>query len=156
MKIVHILALLVRLFAIGLFVYALNNTVFLTAMMVNPYDAFKLSLFFIPAVYFLIVILLWFYPYKVIAKLSDVAKIEGEPEALNDAFEIIDALFIVFGLFLVFCVVSDAIYWISLSLNGSFDANHKAGVLLTVVEGVIALFVLFYRSNIYAFVKNFR
>lgn len=156
MKVVHVLALLVRLFSIGLFVYALNNTVFLTAMMVNPQDAFKPSLFLMPAVYFLIVILLWFYPHRVIAKLSDVAKIEGESKALHYTFEIVDALFIVFGLFLAFHVVSDTVYWIVLSLYDSaegFNENQKAGVTSTVIEAAIAILVIFYRQKIYTVLK---
>lgn len=162
MKIVHVLALAVRLFAIGLFVYALNTGV-VAAMMSKEVDAFLLVGYVIPIAYILIAVLLWFFPFTVIASLIKGFKIESDEESAYKTSEIIDAMFIVLGLFLLFRVISDGTYWFMLSQYAStgdvpvdLGADRKASIAATVVEAVIALVIIFGRKGIYNFIKKFR
>lgn len=162
MKIAHILALAVRLFAIGLFVYALNTGV-LAALMSKEVDAFLLVGYVIPIAYILVAILLWFFPFTVISNLIKGFKIEGDEESAYKTSEIIDAMFIILGLFLLFRVIADGTYWFMLNQYAStgdvpveLGADRKANIVATIVEGVIALLIIFGRKGIYTFVKKFR
>ncbi|QSP94308.1 hypothetical protein LPB19_14145 [Marinobacter salinisoli] len=153
MKPTHYFAILVRLFAIVLAIYAVRQSAFLIEMLRDgDVQGYELSFTFTLVSTLCPLIasaLLWFFPMT-------VSRIVIRPE-LDQAFEpigvkdLLTVLVLAIGVYVFYLTVSDAVYWITLwqmSQDSYSDAalylgnDSKAAMLTTVIELFISLGLL--------------
>ncbi|MCP3671162.1 MAG: hypothetical protein GY814_12160, partial [Gammaproteobacteria bacterium] len=151
MKLEHIVALAIRLFAIVLAIYAIRNGVSLVPHFAE--QGWKVAAPIHAGIMVSLVVLaiaLWWFPLTVAKGLvnfkeganQDVCKVE--PKVLEAA------AYTVLGLYLLFGVLSDVIYWLFILLVTNrnpqmmieITLEQKAAMVTTAVEFVFVLFLL--------------
>jgi len=153
---------LIRLFSIGLFVYTLTLSI---SIFITPdwKDSSGFLLFILPATFFIVSILLWFFPFTAIGNLTRGFAIELDKDEELKKSDIANLLFILMGLYLLYFAISDIAYWlIYLHFNTSSDfpteirADEKANFGATIIELALSLFLIFGRKGIYFFINKAR
>ena len=151
MKLEHIVALIVRLFAIALAVYALRNGITFVPYIYGQGGILQANIFAGVIVSFLIIaIVLWKFPLTVARKLvafREPGNIEIESVSENQ----IQVLAVsVLGFYFLFYVVSDITYWFYIWLMSQRNSgiqielsiDQKGQMVSTAIEFVFALFLL--------------
>jgi hypothetical protein len=157
MELKKVIAIFLKFFAICLFLYTLNDAANWIPLLADPA--------YVPAVYFqlasilivfLLSLFLWFFPLTVASKLLPKTK-ETKNEVTSISYSDLQTiLFTTLGLYLLFNVLSDLVYWGSfLSIYGksSFDQPlitpyDKAAIFTTVIELILVLLLLFGQSGL--------
>jgi hypothetical protein len=151
MKLEHIIALIVRLFSIVLVVYALRNGITFVPFLYGQGDLLQANIFAGLMVSILIIaIVLWKFPLTVARNLvafREPGNIEIESVSEN---QIQVVAFSVLGLYFLFYVVSDIVYWFYLWLVSQrdpeipmeFSIDQKGQMVSTAIEFVFVLFLL--------------
>lgn len=160
-----IVAIAVRLFAIFLGIYVLRTLfgfVQFTSEMTFDAKAILVSVAVVGAMAGAVV-LLWFFPLSVARKLLPVMK---EPRSEPNVG--VDTLFalalVLMGLWILANAVIDGIYWISTLLAmrsvdiqfSTLTPSDKAAMVATVVETIIAMFLILGSTGIRNVVYRFR
>lgn len=149
MKPTHYFAILIRLFAIGLAIYAVRQSSFLIEMLKDgDVQGYGLSLTFAwlsTLSPLLVSLLLWFFPMT-------VSRFVIRPE-MDQAFEpigvegLLTVLVLAIGVYVFYLTISDAVYWITLwqmsqdsySESSLYLGNDsKAAMVTTGIEFVIS------------------
>ena len=151
MKLEYIVALAVRLFSIVVAIYALSNLVTIGPYFyqqdwhITTYAYVSLMVLLV-----LIAIYLWKFPLTVTRKLIPFEK-HIDTESQQVSYEQIQLVaFTVLGLYLLFNVVSDIIYWSTILFISFRDSNipveisidQKGQMVATVIELIFVLFLL--------------
>lgn len=146
----HVVAVAVRLFAIGLTVYAVTNTVGSTPFYFG--GEFESKIFLLVVVVTLLTLgaafLLWRFPLWIASKLFKYDHFESRASASITGSELQTVAFTVLGIYFLFKAIVAGVYWIfwfSSVRSMGFDPDAKAwaSVLMTLVEFVLACFLVF-------------
>lgn len=156
------MAVSIRLFSVGLFVYALNMGVGVISM-ASISENYGLAGFILPGSLLVISVLLWFFPFTASASLTRGFQIEQASDQNYEFNEIADFLVVLVGIYLLYHVVSDAAYWI-LILQFTSASNYpieitpdqKALIGSTVVEAFMAVCLILGRKGVINFIKTVR
>ena len=160
-----IVALAVRLFAVVLAIYALRNGVSLVPFFHE--QGWQSSSYFLAAIMVVLLILavvLWKFPLAVARGLVGFRN-RGEAEVVSTNAEQIQVVgFTVLGMYLLFYVVSDVVYWGSILLIGQRNPElllevtpeQKGLMAATIIEFIFALFLLLGANRIVDLIKKFR
>ena len=159
---IHILAVAIRLFSIGLFVYALNMGVGVISM-ASIAENYGLVGFVLAGSLLIISVLLWFFPFTALASLTRGFQVELTDDQNYEFNEVADFLVVLVGIYLLYHVVSDAAYWI-LILQLTSASNYpieitpdqKALVGATIVEAILAVWLILGRKGLINFIKAAR
>ena len=162
MTAVHIAILIVRIFAVLIAYFSIQN--FVNAFTFYS-DSFALQwLSYAMALSpVLIAACIWFLPYTAVGFLAGKID-EGEkrisPVSL-DQFTTITYLILV--VYLLFNVISDSVYWFSISqyiksneLISGLTEDQRASINATVVEALFVIFLMVGRKKIVSALKAFR
>ena len=165
MKLEHIVALIIRLFAIVIAIYALHNGVtdgpyfYQQGWHITSYAFVSLMLLLV-----LIAIYLWFFPLTVTNKLLSFQKhSHSEKQPINyEQFQFV--AFTLLGIYLLFNVVSDVIYWATILFISFRDSNipielsldQKGQIIATVIELIFVLFLLLGTNGIIRLLHKLR
>lgn len=165
MKLEHIVALAVRLFAIVLGLYALRNGVSLVPFF-HGQEWEGASYLFAGgmAVLFLVAVYLWKYPFTVsrgLVAFKEPGDVEVE-SATASQLEV--AGFTILGLYLAFSVLSDLSYWAIIwfvsQRNSDFQVELSieqiAGMVATAIEFIFVLFLLLGAKRMRALLRQLR
>lgn len=156
MEVKQIVALLVKVFALALALYSLNNTASIISFIQD--STFRDTAYFQIAsstCLLLVALFLWFFPFSVAAKILPAGSEESKHVG-NITYEDMRAIcFTTIALYLLFNVVSDAFYWGSFFVIYNTDPNNlleispfeKASIFTTVIELMILLPLLFGRKG---------
>jgi len=152
MKLEHLVALAVRLFAIVLALYAIRNGISLVPQFQKQgweeatpfYIALMTSLIFLS-------VILWKFPLTVARGLVNFRESSQTNDNLINKKSIEAAAYTVLGLYLLFGVLSDAVYWATMLLLSNrnpqlmfeFSIDQKATIFTTVIEFIFVLFLIF-------------
>ena len=161
---IHIIALIARLFAIALFLIAIRDLAAALLVADDPVTTKSLFPLYSAAIASLIAAaMLWFFPLTVAKKIYPVKLKETSHESLtSDDFYSLG--FIILGSFLLFYVLSDAIYWLVLVTLGNREASgyfvlnleNKAAMITTAFEFLIAMYLILGSSGIVNLIKKVR
>ena len=165
MKLEHIVALAVRLFAIALAVYALRNGISLVPYFHDQeWQIASYAYAALVACFLLLAIYLWYFPLTVSRRLVAFRE-PGEADigsATSDELQIIG--FTILGIYLLFYVLSDVIYWgfiwfISNRNQGvpiELSLEQVASMLSTAIELVFVLFLILGAKGIVRLIRKLR
>lgn len=162
MKPQYYLAIAVRLFAIFLFLYSMQQSRMLLELLINGYvNDVALPIWFGIVVSLLplaVSLVLWFFPLTV-SQLILTEEINQPFEPINIQ-PLLTVLIIAIGLFFIYYAISDSIYWATILKMSSMGAVNgtkisppdetNAYVLSTIIELVMALLFIF-KANTLAF-----
>ena len=153
MKLEYIVAIGVRLFAIGLGVNVLRSLSLIPAYLSGTTTHAELLPFYGSTIALaLLVLVLWNFPLLVARKISSFP--QQEESVLNDDayIKLLEIGLILLGFYLLYYVISDGVYWfiyfLSASKNEYYDSvdsvgpDQVANMLTTIVELVVASFLL--------------
>lgn len=159
---IHLMAVSIRLFSIGLFVYALNMGVGVISM-ASIAENYGLAGFILPGSLVIISVLLWLFPFTALASLTRGFRVELANDQNHGFNEIADFLIVLVGIYLLYHVVSDASYWILiLQITSASDypieitPDQKALIGATVVEAILAVCLILGRKGLINFMKTAR
>lgn len=165
MKLEHVVALAVRLFAIALALYALKNGI--TTLPYFQEQEFEVASYLYILLMFgflLLSIYLWFFPLTVSSRIATFEG-NGVTEAASaTANEIQVVGFNILGMYLLFNVVSDIVYWLTIwfigNRNNNIDitptASQISSMIATGVELVFAVALLLGASGITRVINKLR
>lgn len=165
MKLEHIVALAVRLFAIAVAIYTLRTGISLVPYFYDQewvgasysYAGLMLTLF-------LISVGLWMFPLTIARRLVAFRE-PGEVDVKSASVDQIQTIaFSVLGLYLLYYVLSDIVYWgfiLFISLRDNvipieLSINQIGLILATVVELIFVLFLLLGARGIVMLLRKFR
>lgn len=160
---IQLSAVAIRLFSIGLFVYALTTVVSLISI-VSYSETVPIISYIIPASLFLIAILLWFFPFSALANLTRGFQIDLDKERDYSFDEVANFLIVILGLYFLYHAISDVVYWALLlqftassNLPGvEISADQKANIGATVIEAIMAFYLIMGRRGILKLLKIVR
>ena len=165
MRLEHIVGLAVRLFSIVLAIYALRNGVSLVPYFQEQgWNAALYSYLALMVGLLLVSIYLWYFPLTVSSRLV-AFRGEGATDAGSaSSSEIQTVGFTVLGMYLLFNVVSDIIYWLTILFIGnrnnnvdfSLSADQISGMVATCVELVFSVALLLGASGITKTINKIR
>ena len=156
----------IRLFAIAVFLLALSKVAGIAAYFLGKDDineAIISGIIFIALV--LISILLWLFPISIAKKILPIVSEQeiNSPWTLNDLKE---AGLVLIGIYILFYVLSDAIYWFVIVLVGNsyndpittfeLQPDEIANIYTTGIEFIIACFLIFGSRGIVNFINYIR
>ncbi len=151
MKLEHIVALAIRLFAIVVAIYALTNGVSLVPHFYQQgWQESSYLLAVIMAGLLLLAIYLWVFPLTVSRKLVEF-KEPGKVDVTSASANQIQVVgFTILGFYLLFNVISDVVYYLSLvfisarntELMIKFTPEQKSAIFATAIEFLFVLFLL--------------
>jgi hypothetical protein len=164
MKLEHIVALAVRIFAIVLALYAIRNGVsFFTFFLGQELES--VSYYYASGMFllFVLAIILWMFPLTVARGIVKFHE-PGETDLSSISDNRIQVIgFSILGLFLLFHVISDITYWSVIWLvsqrSSSFpelSLDQIAQMVATAIELVFVLFLLFGARGISKFLHKWR
>ncbi|MEM7081935.1 MAG: hypothetical protein AAF465_04320 [Pseudomonadota bacterium] len=140
-------ALLVRLFCVGLVVHSFQTAFFSLEMSDPVYTRIAIAYFGIALIFSAI---LWKFPLLI---ARSMIKPDSESEEPSDwsKNEFYCFGFVVVGLLWLVLALSDLVYWFSFAIYGShfdsysnqLDADQKAAIVSTLFEVIIALTLIF-------------
>jgi len=165
MKLEHIVALAVRLFAIALAIYALRNGISLVPYFYEQgshgssysYAAVMIVLLFVA-------VGLWYFPLTVTQNLVTFRGAGETDLSSASADQLQLAGFTILGLYLLFHVLSDVVYWGSIWFivqrsSGppiELSLDQKARMAATLIELIFVLFLLLGTRRIVDLLRKFR
>ena len=156
MKLEHIVALAVRLFAIAIAIYAIRDGLSYLVMFLGQEQQGVSFLFGgVIAVLLLLAIYLWLFPLTVARGLVKFRE-PGEAEITSASAHQIQVVgFTILGIYLLFYVVSDVFYWFVIWFVSQrehavpeLSLDQIASMISTFVELVFVLFLLLGASGI--------
>ncbi len=164
MKPVHVIALVARLFAIALFLVAVRDLSAAIWVADDPTATHKLIPLYAASIASLVVAaMLWIFPFSIANKIYPVKNEEQSHRSLSSN-ELYSLGFIILGLYLLFFVLSDAIFWLLLVVMGARETpgypimtlENKAQMITTAIEFVIAMFLILGSNGVVSLVRKFR
>jgi hypothetical protein len=164
MKASHILAVIIRLFSIALFIYAVNSIPFIFSM--NQYQdslvPLVLSLIVIVLVLF-VAVFLWKFPLSIARKITEIP---GETDTLPSSMsseEFASICFFTLGLYLLYRVTGELVYWVKFlndplvqQMQGEIPADQMASLWALGIRTALVVVLLFGNKNIVQFLKWLR
>ena len=165
MTLEQIVALAVRLFAIVLAIYALRNGISLV-----PYfheQGWQGSSYLYAALMIVLLVFaigLWKFPLTVARGLVNFREHGKVGLASASAEQVQVVAFTVLGLYLLFYVISDVVYWCVILFIGQrnhelmlgITTDQKASMAATIIELIFALFLLLGTNRIVELIHRFR
>ena len=126
-------------------------------------DHYSIAAFIIPGSLVLISIILWFFPFSVLAVLTKGFRLNVDQEQDYQFPQVAEFLIILLGLYLLYFVISDAAYWI-LVLQFSagqeypmeITAETKAMLVATALEAIMAFSLILGRKGLLKIVNKVR
>lgn len=165
MKPTHYFAIMIRLFAIALAVYAIRQSSVLFELLTNgSIQDFELSIVFVLVTVLcplVVSILLWFFPMTVSASII-------RPE-LDQSFEptgaagLLTVLVLAIGLYVLYFAISDSVYWLTLWQMSRdnyseaalyLGAESKANMIATGIELLLAVVLVARARTVSGFMLN--
>lgn len=159
---IQIIALIIRLFAIFLFVSIIRNDVPRLFLLLNQPEAGSLYIAY-PILFIILttVAVLWFFPLSIAKKLLPNEDTSSKIYWENDS--LLSIGFVLMGIFLIYKVISDLTYWFFIMLysigNGpqiELRATDKISIYVTIVELILSLFLIFGSRGISNLIMKFR
>ena len=143
---------MVRLFAIALFVYGVSRLEYVinfssySDSYVDQSIIFSIVSSVLPMV---ISIIIWFFPLLVAQKIlpsSDDSKVE------IDAHSLLTVFVLAIGLYAIYYAIADSLYWLTLAnvfvrdefggISKTFSNQDKSSIVATVIQFLLAVFLL--------------
>jgi len=165
MKLEHIVALAVRLFSIAVAIYALRNAISLVPYFQEQgWGTASYAYLALMVGLLLLSVYLWYFPLTVSSRLVTF-KGDGIAEAKSaSAKEIQDVGFTILGMYLLFNVISDVTYWLTIWFIGNRNSNidvtptadQISSMIATGVELVFAVTLLLGAAGITRLINKLR
>lgn len=154
MKLEYLVAIGVRLFAIGLAVNVLRSLSLVPTYLNDSTSHSELIVFYVTtAAFALLALMLWVFPLIVARKIG--AFPPQDPDALkDDAYHrLLEVGLILVGIYLLYFAIADAAYWIYLIRHSAdmveaygeypgLTPANTASIVYTAVEFVLAIFLI--------------
>ena len=165
MKLEYLVAVAVRLFSIALLIYVLRNFVNVISIVTDT------NLGILPIAYLgtfvaiiLIAILLWNFPLIIAHKITGFPSMEESNIETPEFEELLSIGLILLGLYLLFYVISDLLYWgiawLALqrdtSSDLSFNFDQKIAISITFIELVFAAYLILGNRTITKLIRGIR
>jgi len=119
--------------------------------------------FVLPGSLIIISILLWFFPFTALASLTRGFQINLDNDPKYGFNEIAEFLVVLVGIYLLYHVISEASYWIlvlQFTAASSYPIeimpDQKARMGATVIEAIMAVYLVLGRKGIIKFFKGAR
>lgn len=165
MKLEHIVALAVRLFSIAVAIYALRNGISLVPYFQEQgWDNASYAYLALMVGLLLLSLYLWYFPLTVSGRLMTF-KGDGIKEVTSASAKEIQAVgFTILGMYLLFNVISDIVYWLTIWFIGNRNSNiditptadQISSIIATGVELVFAVALLLGASGITRVINKLR
>lgn len=159
MQATHIIAIIVRLFAIAIFLKSLES---ISSYFLLPYED-KFLVYHIAGVTAIIAsFLLWFFPTSIANLIVPFDKSVETSHSKLDLNDLYHLGFVMLSMFLLFNIFSDAVYWLSytayaktMDLPLEYLTNeNKSAIVATALEFILVMFILLRRKSIIAFFRS--
>lgn len=155
MKVYHYIGIAIRLFAIWLFIFSINQLVFFVENIVyGTVQGMEGSIFISGLIYLpwlFGAILLWKFPLT-LAKRITPPEADFKPEPITP-HAILSVLISAIALFLLYRSIMDGVYWLTfwnfaqgyseMGVGVSFNAENKASIVATAIEFFVAALLFF-------------
>jgi len=161
MKLAAIVALMIRLFSIGLVIYLIRVLLSEFSAYAN-FDSYSLNAVAVLVIVSIIFLaaFLWKFPLFLAKKLIDFGSVDDEETRSFSEKSIYTLSFVLLGTLLFYWTLSDTVYWwfllnVQAELSqhtNEISAQQKASVLATVTEGVFAILLIVGSGQISRFV----
>jgi hypothetical protein len=159
----HVVAVAVRLFAIGLAVYAVTGAVGTAPVYFTSKFESNVFLVVVGATLLTLVaaLLLWRFPLWIASKLFPYDRSRSGGSTSITGGELQTVAFTVLGIYFMFKAVVAVVYWVFLfsyarSMGFDPDANQWASVLMTLAELVLACFLVFGARGLTELIRKVR
>jgi len=165
MKLEHIVALAARLFALAVAIYALRNGISLVPYFQEQgWETASYAYLVLMVGLLLLSFYLWYFPLCVTSRLVTF-KGDGVTEATSASAKEIQAVgFTILGMYLLFNVISDIVYWLTIWFIGNRNINidvtptadQISSIIATGVELVFAVTLLLGATGITRVINKLR
>lgn len=163
MKSSHYMAVAVRLFAIVLFIYSIQqSTILLDALINGSIQGVKVSSAFIlttSIIPLIVGVLLWIFPLTV-ARAILKGELDKPAEAV-DAQSMLTVLILSIGLYTLYYAVVDSVYWLTYwnmasNSNGAMGigAESKSNMIVTALELMVSISLVLKPRTLSYFMLN--
>jgi len=165
MKLEHVLALAVRIFAIALIIQALKTAVNLIVFLKTSDSSFTSVAYFGTVVSLvLLAVILWKFPVLIARKIANFPTLDEAEISSVDSEKFLQTGLTILGIYFLYYVITDLFYWGYFLIASSRDpANpieltleHKSLIFSTFVELVIALFLIFGTKRVIQIINHLR
>ncbi|MEE9326299.1 MAG: hypothetical protein V3U71_03310 [Cocleimonas sp.] len=160
MQATHIIAIIVRLFAIAIFLKSLTS---ISTFFMMPYES-KFLVYHIAGVTSVIAsLLLWFFPTSIAHFIIPFEKPTETSHSKLDLNDLYHLGFIILSIYLLFNVFSDVVYWLSFTAYATtmelpyleyISNENKAAMVTTALEFILVMFILLRRKSIIALFRS--
>ena len=127
MKPIHVAATIVRLFSICLALYSciliLNSWMFYVGSEMAVFSFFSLV---VPLAFFIISIVLWNFPVSISRKITGIPQKLDEEDLSFKGDEFLSICLFSLGLYFLYDVIGDTVYWMSYINNYEYDGVQEA------------------------------
>ena len=165
MKLEHIVALAVRLFSIAIAIYAIRYLSISLPYVFN--DDLEESTYILVILMFLLILLsifLWKFPLLISRGITNFQEIKGTELHEVNGEQIQSVGLALLGVYFLYGVISDAVYWFYVvfitqrypSSELVITLEHKALMLATVVEFLVAIYLLLGHKRISRLLHEFK
>jgi hypothetical protein len=161
MKFTAVVALMIRLFSVGLIIYLIRVLLSEFSAYTN-FDSYSLNIVVVLVVAFIVLLagFLWKFPLFLAKILIDFGSFDDEEMGGFNEKSIYTLSFVLLSTLLLYWALSDTVYWwfwlsaqAELSqYTNDFSAQQKASVFATVAEGVFAILLIVGSGQISRFV----
>jgi len=167
MKLEYIVAIGVRLFAIGLGINVLRSFSLIPVYLNSTSSHADLFLFYGTTIAFaLLALMLWKFPLLIARKIASFPP-QDHSSLKDDAYiKLLEVGLILLGLYLLYFVISDGVYWLifylSISSSEYYDSanaiapDQVASMVTTIVELVVASILVFSHQGLAKLVWKLR
>ncbi len=160
MQATHIIAIIVRLFAIAILLKALSS---ISTFFMMPYEP-RFLVYHIAGVTSIIAsLLLWFFPTSIANLIIPFEKDIDTSHSKLDLNDLYHLGFVILSIYLLFNIFSDVVYWLSYTAYAAtmelpyldyITNENKAAMMTTALEFILVMFILFRRKSIIAFFRS--
>ncbi len=167
MKLEHLIAVGVRLFAISLIIFILQNiatiiTFYLDSDFVLENIEYYIGLIILSP---LLVLWLWFFPLKIASKISGFPAIDPEQLENIQYKKLLETGIILIGIYCLYFAIVDLFYWMFFWFLLPSDYSYadkvltfdqKANTITTVLELVFAVYLILGNKGIAKIIRKLR
>ena len=165
MKLEHVLALVVRLFAIAIAIQALKTAMNLVVFLKSSESSFTSAAYIGTAISLVLLsIILWKFPVLIARKIANFPPIDEAEINSVDSEKLLQTGLIILGVYFLYYVISDLIYWSYFWVTSMRDPStaveltleHKSSIATTFIELAVALVLIFGTKRVVQIIQRLR
>ena len=164
MKPIHVVATIVRLFAVCLIIYVANLATFTVSLGAgNESSKFMLLSFLLIFAIAIVACFLWFFPMSISRKLTGMPVSKDDENFTISGVEFTTVCFFTLGLYFLYGLIGEGVYWVKIlndpmvqEMQSELSSNQRASLWAFGFRAIFAIFLLLGNQVLVRFFRRLR